>query len=203
MCPAIDSWCFIFDQIKSNQAKPSQVKSNQISRYNLSIALDFISDPLVGRLRPARSSTFFQILLMVLFGRPKRRCRLTLGMNHSRVLGRFVLESFSRRRFLFRSMVIHTCSILSSIISSLTIWSGGVDAIEKGVKQLVVGYLGGVVIDHDGFGMTRVSGTHLIISGKFVVLCMTLSISYRCVDHSWNSLVRQFQSPYIPKKEMN
>jgi hypothetical protein len=131
---------------------------------------------------------------MVLFGRPKGRRRLAFGVNHSRVLCRFLLESFSSRRFLFRPMVIHTCSILSSVISPLAILSGWVDSVEKGVQQLFVSYLGGIVVDHDCFGMTSVPRTDLIIGGKVVVL-WTLCISYRCVDHAWNSLVRQFQSP--------
>ena len=119
---------------------------------------------------------FFQVVLMIVFGRVESFGRNDFGNDWCRKFSGTVEFQYFGNGGLFLSgiKVKYGGSVLMSDVGTLTVPSGRIVDAEKNVEQLVITYLFRVISDFDGFGMSGIAPAYLFLRR---IYCRTAGIT--------------------------
>lgn len=166
---------------------------------NLAIATDRVGTAFRSRLLETKSTSFCNILLMILLCSVKFLRRQYLCNYFSIYAFLKLLQGFFCCFFLFRRVVVYSCAVMGSNIVALSIKLCRIDPFPKNFQQMLITALTRIVLNPNDLRMIRLPSTNILVPRLIYVPLTKPNLRPR---NSRHSLERQLRPPETPRGEL-
>mmetsp|Transcript_58903 Transcript_58903/g.127938 ORF Transcript_58903/g.127938 Transcript_58903/m.127938 type:complete len:200 (+) Transcript_58903:288-887(+) len=167
-------------------------------RSRSAVAADVVRAALFGGLGAAEAASLFEVLLVVLFGRPENLRHFDLSHNRTPVLLLLLCDCLLRHLHLLIRMGVNPVPVLRASVISDLVEQSCVHRLQQGLAESSILALLRIEDNLNAFGVARRATAHLVVRW---LLDVSLRVPDACRNHARNALEMQFRAPKAAASE--